>query len=164
MPGTYGEEKMSWEVCLVPPGVASPFSSSRADLLALNLLTPEVILAASREITLGQSIQLDLRLDHFQHTIAGREKFEQTIVDFKEKCSGHGDYDIVAHDDVIKMNTQSSSQWDGLRHVGHQQSETYYNGMKHREIDEGGNGRLGIQSMSPPSRVSSRLRLITMVV
>lgn len=112
----------------------------------MNILTPEVVLAASREITLGKPIQLDLRLDHFDHGIAGRERFEHTIVDFKEKCKGHGDYDIVAHDDIIKLNTQSSSQWDGLRHVGHQASGIYYNGMKHREIDDGGNGRLGTQS------------------
>lgn len=106
-----------------------------------------MILAATREVSLGKSIQLDLRLDHFSHGIAGRERFEHTIVDFRERNKGHGDYDIVAHDDVIKLNTQSSSQWDGLRHVGHQESATYYNGMKHREIDEGRDGRLGIQSI-----------------
>ena len=119
---------------------------SLLNLLALNILTPEVILTAAREIKLGQSIQLDLRLDHFDYGIAGRERFEQTIVDFKEKCKGHEDYDIVAHDDVIKLNTQSSSQWDGLRHIGQQDSGIYYNGMKHKDIDEGSDGRLGTQS------------------
>ncbi|KAB5560334.1 putative cyclase-domain-containing protein [Coniochaeta sp. 2T2.1] len=119
-----------------PQGNAWALWGREDELGTLNLLTPEVILAASREVSLGKSIQLDLRLDHFEHGIAGRERFEQVIVDFKEKCKGHGDYDIVAHDDVIKMNTQSSSQWDGLRHVGHQETGIYYNGMKHREIDE----------------------------
>lgn len=111
----------------------------------MNLLTPEVKLNASKEVKIGQSIQLDLRLDHFDNGVAGRERFEQTIVDFRERNKG-GDYDIVAHDDVIKLNTQSSSQWDGLRHVGLQHSAIYYNGMKHREVDESRDGRLGIHS------------------
>ena len=115
------------------------------ELGALNFLTAEVKLNATKEVKLGKSIQLDLRLDHFDSGVAGRERFEQTIVDFKERNKG-GEYEIVAHDDVIKLNTQSSSQWDGLRHVGLQDSGIYYNGMKHREIDESRDGRLGIHS------------------
>jgi len=146
--GFLGARRRTWQ-CVLPSFISDPTiltALSLIDSAALNLLTPEAILAATREVTLGKSIQLDLRLDHFSHGIAGRERFKQTIVDFRERNKGHGDYDIVAHDDVITLNTQSSSQWDGLRHVGHQESATYYNGMKHREIDEGLDGRLGIQS------------------
>ncbi|KAH0844180.1 hypothetical protein AYO21_11536 [Fonsecaea monophora] len=128
-----------------PQGNAWAFWGKGDQLGTLNLLTPEVIRDASREVKAGKSIQLDLRLDHFDYGIAGRERFQQTIVDFKERNKG-GQYELVGHDDVVKFNTQSSSQWDGLRHVGLQNSETYYNGMKHREIDEDTTGRLGIHN------------------
>ncbi|KIY01416.1 uncharacterized protein Z520_02968 [Fonsecaea multimorphosa CBS 102226] len=136
-----------------PQGNAWGFWGKGDELGTLNLLTPEVIRNASQEIKIGKSVQLDLRLDHFDHGIAGRERFEQTIVDFQERNKG-GEYEIVAHDDVVRFNTQSSSQWDGLRHVGLQSSGVYYGGMKHREIDEGGTGKLGIQSeyTDPPVR------------
>jgi len=91
----------------------------------------------------GKSIQLDLRVDYFDRPVAGRAPFEQNIIDFKEKNKG-GEYDLIAHDDEIKMNTQSSSQWDGLRHFGLQGSGLYFNGTTHRDIDEKKDGRLGI--------------------
>ncbi|KAL9635945.1 MAG: hypothetical protein Q9164_003144 [Protoblastenia rupestris] len=35
----------------------------------------------------------------------------------------------VANDDVWTFNTQSSTQWDGLRHVAYQKAEKFYNGV-----------------------------------
>lgn len=106
-------------------------------------------MAAAKEVQAGKSIQLDLRLDHFGHGIAGRQRFKQTIIDFKERNKGT-EYEFVAHDDVIAFNTQSSSQWDGFRHVGLQREQVYYNGVTHRHIDEQGDGKLGIHSKSSP--------------
>jgi hypothetical protein len=31
------------------------------------------------------------------------------------------------------QNTQSGSQWDGFKHFGHADSDSYYNGLKHDE-------------------------------
>jgi hypothetical protein len=85
-------------------------------------------------------------LNHFDHLGAGRQRFSHQIIDFKERLKGT-DLEIVAHDDVLTLNTQSSSQWDGLRHIGLQESGTYYRGMKHRDIDEKReDGKLGIHS------------------
>jgi hypothetical protein len=35
----------------------------------------------------------------------------------------------IVNDDVWTFNTQSSSQWDGLRHFGYQKEEKFYNGV-----------------------------------
>ena len=114
--------------------------------VALNYLTPDLVLAATKEIKAGITLQLDLPLNHFEHLGAGRQGFGHQIIDFKERLKGT-DLEIVAHDDVLTLNTQSSSQWDGLRHIGLQESGTYYRGMKHRDIDEKReDGRLGIHS------------------
>jgi kynurenine formamidase len=36
-------------------------------------------------------------------------------------------------DDEVRMNTQSGSQWDSLKHFAHQKSGLYYNGLSHDE-------------------------------
>ena len=43
---------------------------------------------------------------------------------------------FVANDDEIAVNTQAGSQWDGLKHWGHQKSGLYYNGLKHSDIPD----------------------------
>lgn len=35
----------------------------------------------------------------------------------------------IVNDDVWTFNTQSSSQWDGLRHFGYQKEKVFYNGV-----------------------------------
>ncbi|OQV09726.1 hypothetical protein CLAIMM_13816 [Cladophialophora immunda] len=128
-----------------PQGNAWALWGENDELGTLNYLTPEVILQATKEIKAGVTIQLDLPLNHFDHLGAGRQGFSHQIIDFKERLKGT-DLEIVAHDDVLTMNTQSSSQWDGLRHIGLQESGIYYGGVKHRDIDEKReDGRLGIQ-------------------
>ncbi|KIW91700.1 uncharacterized protein Z519_07668 [Cladophialophora bantiana CBS 173.52] len=114
------------------------------ELGTLNYLTHDVIRNAAREIKAGISIQLDFRLDYLNHRPARREGFEHRIKDFKAENKGTG-LAICAHDDVLTFNTQGSSQWDGLRHVGLQHSGTYYNGVKHQDITGmKHDGRLGI--------------------
>lgn len=39
-------------------------------------------------------------------------------------------------DDEIYINTQSGSQWDSLKHFGHQKTGKYYNGLTHEEAKE----------------------------
>lgn len=58
-----------------------------------------------------------------------REKLRHTMKDLKP-------LGMVAWDDLIHINTQSGSQWDGLRHWGHQDTGLYYNGLKHDDISD----------------------------
>lgn len=47
-------------------------------------------------------------------------------------------------DDRITFNTQTSTQWDGLRHWGFDDG-TFYNGYTQKEVLENKTSRLGIQ-------------------
>lgn len=77
---------------------------------ALNLLTPDVVARASKEITTGEHVQLDWSLDNVQFPGFGRKEFQQTVVDLAP-------LGFKAIDDEIYINTQSGSQWDSLKHV-----------------------------------------------
>ncbi|KJX92216.1 hypothetical protein TI39_contig5889g00005 [Zymoseptoria brevis] len=104
---------------------------SKDELGTLNLLTPALVRqAASQEIRTGQHVQLDWCLsENVEFPGFGRRKFEHTVLDSKAATKG-------AHtglDDEIRMNTQSGSQWDSLKHFGHQKSGLYYNGLSHEE-------------------------------
>ena len=39
--------------------------------------------------------------------------------------------------DEITINTQNSSQWDGFKHLAHQSTGHYYNGLHHAAIHDG---------------------------
>lgn len=51
----------------------------------------------------------------------------------------------MIQDDRITFNTQTSSQWDGLRHWGFDDGR-FYNGFTQKEILENKTSRLGIQA------------------
>lgn len=52
-----------------------------------------------------------------------------------------------SNDDELDINTQSSTHWDGLRHVGYQNERLFYNGMTQDEIcGARSSDRLGIHS------------------
>ncbi|KAL6704319.1 hypothetical protein ACN47E_008383 [Coniothyrium glycines] len=91
----------------------------------INLLTPAVVQAASREISTGEHIQLDWELHNVQFPGFSRKAFDQKKIDFAEFS------DFCAMDDEIYINTQAGSQWDSLKHFAHQASKTYYNGLTH---------------------------------
>lgn len=92
----------------------------------MNLLTPAVVLVANKEVKTGRRIQLDWSLDNVNFPSVGRKVFEHKLVDL----APHG---FKALDDEINMNTQSGSQWDGLKHAAHQGTGMYYNGVSHEE-------------------------------
>jgi hypothetical protein len=83
---------------------------------ALNLLTPERVVAAAREVRTGDAFRLDLALDAIDPPLFGRAPFTHTVL---------GDDDGPGHDDLLDMNTQSSTQWDGFRHVRHREHGWY---------------------------------------
>jgi hypothetical protein len=75
----------------------------------LNRLTPETTLAATKEIIHGIRISTDLNLNQPGIPCFGRAVFNQHI---------HHKAPRTVNDDILTLNTQSSSQWDGFRHYG----------------------------------------------
>lgn len=59
--------------------------------------------------------------------------------------------DLAFDDCYNNFNTQSSTQWDGLRHVAHLPTGQFYNGIKPAEVARGNkesNSRLAIHHMA----------------
>jgi kynurenine formamidase len=82
----------------------------------LNLLTPERVVRAAGLVRKGSVFALNLDHDLPDPPLFGRAAPEHTVL-------GEG----TGHDDVLSFNTQSSSQWDGFRHVGSHHG--FYNGV-----------------------------------
>lgn len=100
------------------------------ELGTLNLLTPEVIQQASREIRTGKHVQLDWELStNVEFPGFGRKKLQHKVLDARKATKGKH----VGFDDEVSMNTQSGSQWDGFKHFAHQKTGMYYNGLSHDE-------------------------------
>ena len=74
---------------------------------ALNLLTQERARRGAGCVRTGKVFRLDLPLDEIDPPLYGRQPLRHSVL---------GDN---GHDDVIEINTQSSTQWDGFRHVRH---------------------------------------------
>ena len=77
----------------------------------LKLLTPAVVAAAAQEIKTGIRISLDWSLKKPAPPGNGSEPM-------KHEIRRRGPMGRVVNDDVVEFNTQSSSQWDDLRHYG----------------------------------------------
>jgi hypothetical protein len=77
----------------------------------LNLLTSERAAAAAQLVERGATFPLNWSMDLPDPPLFGRLPFEHTVT---------GDAVSTSHDDVLdNWNTQSSSQWDGFRHIQH---------------------------------------------
>jgi kynurenine formamidase len=101
----------------------------------LNFLTSEGVVEAARLIQTGKVFRLDAKLDFAKPTLLGRASLEHNIVPLGP----------FANDDILdRLNTQSSTQWDGLGHVGHGRYERFYNDVTVADVREGGNRKLGI--------------------
>ncbi|KAK5957030.1 hypothetical protein OHC33_001399 [Knufia fluminis] len=86
----------------------------------LNRQTDAIVAAAAAsEIKTGTRVSLNAALD-FQgdRPLFGRQVFEKNVYQKPPR---------IVHDDTWHFNTQSSSQWDGLRHFGYQQAQRFYN-------------------------------------
>lgn len=92
-----------------PKGNAWGLFGKDNDLGMLNLLTPEVVRAAAQEIKDGVRFSLDWELNHLHKPFYGRQTFEKSIAHKALR---------VVNDDILVLNTQSSTQWDGFRHFG----------------------------------------------
>jgi kynurenine formamidase len=100
------------------------------ELGTLNLLTAEVIAHAASEIREGISVSLNWSLAKPNLPVFQRQKLIHTIINNKTKGSPN------SFDDEIVINTQSGSQWDGLRHVVHREAGACYNGVCEDQVQE----------------------------
>lgn len=112
----------------------------------LNLLTPERVVEAAKEIQTGVRISLDWPLSMPSHPSFNRDPFKQELVLRNPNC---------VYDDILTFNSQGSTQWDGFRHYGmllrvyilfeiiaywlavlaNQKSRQFYNGHTTDEIE-----------------------------
>ncbi|KAG2108020.1 uncharacterized protein F5147DRAFT_180356 [Suillus discolor] len=101
------------------------------ELGTINLLTPEVVAqAAQEEIRLGRTVSLNWPI-HFP----SRPVFERKIPSITTFAK-YGPT-IPIRDDVIHINTQSGSQWDGLKHYGLTEHNVFYNNTPAETLSEG---------------------------
>ena len=93
-----------------PPGSAWGVWGDTDVFGCLNLLTPERVVAAAACVRKGAVFPLNLEVELPDPPLFGRQGPEHVVLDL-----GRG-----FHDDTLSgWNTQSSSQWDGFRHVAH---------------------------------------------
>ncbi|KAF2398523.1 hypothetical protein EJ06DRAFT_544181 [Trichodelitschia bisporula] len=91
------------------------------ELGTLNRLTNSIVSAAAKEIQSGHRISLNWPLDaQGDIPFFGRQTFHKHIYQKGRR---------IVNDDTWTFNTQSSSQWDGLRHFGYQKEGKFYNGV-----------------------------------
>ncbi|KAL4075219.1 hypothetical protein V8B97DRAFT_1867338 [Scleroderma yunnanense] len=91
------------------------------ELGTVNLLTEDVIQrAAKQEIRTGRTVCLNWPLQFPSRPAFGRKI--PSILTFAKDNPG-----LPIRDDVIHINTQSGSQWDGLKHYGLEEYNVFYN-------------------------------------
>jgi len=100
----------------------------------LNLLTPERVAAAARLVKTGQVFAMNWELEQPNPPLFNRAALRHTINRRRKNV-----FDDVYDD----FNTQSSSQWDGLRHFGHRR-HGFYNGVTEEQIADETCARNGI--------------------
>jgi len=85
----------------------------------LNLLRPDRVVDAARLVVKGSVFALNLELHLPDPPLFGRAAPKHEVLG------------VGGHDDVLTFNTQSSSQWDGFRHVASHHG--HYNGIADEE-------------------------------
>lgn len=109
-----------------PRGNAWGLFGDNDELGHLNLLTPDVVTAAAREIQDGTRVSVNLPLGHLKTPCFGRVPLVHKLI---KKTP------VIAFDDSLDMNTQSSSQWDGFRHYAYQKEQLFYGGKTPQDIE-----------------------------
>jgi hypothetical protein len=89
----------------------------------LNLLTPQRVTAGVACATRGAVFNLNFEMELPSPPLFNRGAFEHVVHNFA--MGGHDD-------ELVGWNTQSSSQWDGFRHMMHP-AHGYYNGVPDEE-------------------------------
>ncbi|KAF2000730.1 putative cyclase [Amniculicola lignicola CBS 123094] len=118
-----------------PPHSAWGLWGNDDELGTLNHLTPETTVAAAQEIKTGVRIGLNWALEQMDYTGGFRETIKHEIFEIGKNMN----------DDRITFNTQTSTQWDGLRHWGFDDGR-FYNGFTQKDILENKTSTLGIHA------------------
>jgi hypothetical protein len=117
-----------------PPHSAWGLFGDDDQIGTLNLLTPERVAAAGRLVQKGAVFALNWELGLPDPPLFAPASLQHTITRRR-----HNVFDDV----YDNFNTQSSSQWDGLRHYGHPKYG-FYNGVTEEQILAEGVGPNGI--------------------
>jgi hypothetical protein len=72
--------------------------------------------------------ECSLPLNQPKVPVFNRKPLEHSVIDNSNFSRSQ------SFDDIIAINTQAGSQWDGLRHVVHEQSGQLYNGVTKEQI------------------------------
>jgi len=95
----------------------------------LNFLTPQGVVDAAQLVKTGKIFRLDAKVGFAKPPLFGRAAVKHQVLPLAP----------FANDDLVNnYNTQESTQWDGLAHVGFPRLESYYNGVRANEIGPGG--------------------------
>jgi len=105
-------EKCAWE-----------FFGTDDALGTLNWLEPGLVASAAHGLATGRAVNLDLPVDFATRLSMGRQPMRHTIVDIS----------LGTDDFVDGYFLQSSSQWDGFRHVRYR-SYGFYGGHRREEF------------------------------
>lgn len=79
-------------------------------VIAINLLNADTVKKAALEIQTGRHVQLDWPMNNVEFPGFGRIPMEHNVKEMEKEG-------FIGLDDEIKINTQTSSQWDSLKHV-----------------------------------------------
>lgn len=120
-----------------PRGNAWGLFGDSDELGMLNLLTPANTAAAAREIIDGTRVSTDWPLNAMARPCFGRLPCEHKIMPKTPR---------TINDDSLTFNTQGSSQWDGFRHYGYQDSKVFFGGRTTEDILS--SGVIGTDGMS----------------
>ena len=118
-----------------PPKTAWGLFGPNDNIGMFNLQTPEAIVAAARLVRKGAVFAMNWEQDKPNPTLFSRGRVRHTI--FRESPVGHHGDDCLDN-----FFPQSSSQWDGLTHVGDFE-HGFWGGVKNADL-RGDKTRLGI--------------------
>ncbi|TFY70030.1 hypothetical protein EVG20_g2915 [Dentipellis fragilis] len=112
------------------PGCAWEVWGSKDQLGTVNLLTDAVVKRAAEEIKTGRAISLNWPIQ-----FPSKPAFGRAIPEHKAwiKPGGAG-----VRDDELHINTQSGSQWDGLKHFPVVEHQVLYNNTPVESLPKGG--------------------------
>ncbi|KAI5803672.1 putative cyclase-domain-containing protein [Geopyxis carbonaria] len=131
-----------------PRGNAWGLYGADDQLGTLNQLTPAVVAAAAGEIQTGHRVSLDWPLNVPRLGFFGRPPVVHTVIQ-----NGNN-----SMSDTLELNTQSSTQWDGMRHYGYAEEKLWYGGRTRDQVLTG--DTLGQNHVSEAGGITGRGVLI----
>lgn len=138
------------------PGCAWDVWGRGDQLGTINLLTESVILRAAKdEIKVGRTVSLNwpvhlpaepfFRRKALTHKPFGkggaaytdpRDAYVASIRATNPDVTVREDTKVPVSDEMLELNTQSGSQWDGFRHFGHMPLNVFYGGASRASIQD----------------------------